>query len=118
MFLHEAVSTPCSVSGTTIYIGCRYEFEATNPGTHWWHSHTGFQTGDGLYGALIVREPPTADSRYHMYDHDMSEHVLMVADFPDRPQIYRYMEEMQDRWVHPYVGINGKMARVMCAMNF
>ena len=34
----------------------RYIFNATPPGTHWYHSHTGAQRTDGLFGALIVRE--------------------------------------------------------------
>ncbi|WAR13269.1 LAC2-like protein [Mya arenaria] len=84
----------------------RYEFTADNAGTHWWHSHTGVQLGDGLYGAFIVREPPSSDSRYSMYDKDLSGHVMLINDWPDKPQIYRYMEEMQDRWMHPYLGIN------------
>ena len=35
----------------------RYFFNATPPGTHWYHSHTGAQRTDGLFGALIVKEP-------------------------------------------------------------
>ena len=35
----------------------RYIFRATPPGTHWYHSHTGAQRTDGLFGALIVKEP-------------------------------------------------------------
>ena len=34
----------------------RYIFNATPPGTHWYHSHTGVQRTDGLFGALIVKE--------------------------------------------------------------
>ncbi|XP_064399456.1 uncharacterized protein LOC135345937 isoform X2 [Halichondria panicea] len=33
-----------------------YIFEATPPGTHWYHSHAGAQRTDGLFGALIVQE--------------------------------------------------------------
>ncbi|MBY0523362.1 MAG: multicopper oxidase family protein [Gemmataceae bacterium] len=34
-----------------------YEFTATPPGTHWYHSHVGVQYGNGLFGPLIVEEP-------------------------------------------------------------
>ena len=34
-----------------------YEFTATPAGTHWYHSHTGVQYSDGLFGPLIVDEP-------------------------------------------------------------
>ena len=39
------------------YTSFRYNFTASNPGTHWWHGHTGVHRSDGLFGALIVRQP-------------------------------------------------------------
>jgi FtsP/CotA-like multicopper oxidase with cupredoxin domain len=51
-----------------------YEFKATPAGTHWYHSHTGVQYGDGLFGPLIVEErTPIAK-----YDRDA---VLMISDW-------------------------------------
>ncbi|HEX4141930.1 MAG TPA: multicopper oxidase family protein [Pirellulales bacterium] len=51
-----------------------YEFRATPVGTHWYHSHTGVQYGDGLFGPLIVdeEEPP------FRYDR---EEVLLLNDW-------------------------------------
>lgn len=51
-----------------------YEFEATPAGTHWYHSHTGVQYGDGLFGPLIVDEvePPAKYDR---------EHILLINDW-------------------------------------
>ena len=41
-------------------IGCGntfdYIFKATPPGTHWYHSHSGTQRTEGLFGSLIVLE--------------------------------------------------------------
>jgi len=37
----------------------RYIFRATPAGTHWYHSHTGAQRTDGLFGALIAKENDT-----------------------------------------------------------
>ena len=34
----------------------RYMFKAVPSGTYWYHSHTGTQLSDGLYGGLIIRE--------------------------------------------------------------
>jgi len=55
-----------------------YEFQATPAGTHWYHSHTGVQYGDGLFGPLIVDEetPP------YRYDR---EEVLLFNDWFLKP---------------------------------
>lgn len=51
-----------------------YEFKATPAGTHWYHSHTGVQYGEGLYGPLIIEErTPIAT-----YDR---EEILMIGDW-------------------------------------
>jgi FtsP/CotA-like multicopper oxidase with cupredoxin domain len=51
-----------------------YKFKATPAGTHWYHSHTGVQYGDGLFGPLIVEEetPPIAYDR---------EEILLINDW-------------------------------------
>ncbi len=55
-----------------------YEFQATPAGTHWYHSHTGVQYGDGLFGPLIVEdEKPIAP-----YDR---EAILLINDWFARP---------------------------------
>lgn len=57
----------------------RYNFLAENAGTHFWHSHLGMQRGDGVYGALIVRNPE--DKHENLYDFDMTEHILITNDW-------------------------------------
>ena len=49
--------TQCGIAPSSSF---RYIFRAFPPGTHWYHSHSGAQRTDGLFGALIVREdsPP------------------------------------------------------------
>ncbi|HEY2881406.1 MAG TPA: multicopper oxidase family protein [Pirellulales bacterium] len=51
-----------------------YEFKATPAGTHWYHSHTGVQYSDGLFGPLIVDEatPPAKYDR---------EETLLINDW-------------------------------------
>ncbi|MDG2207025.1 MAG: multicopper oxidase family protein [Pirellulales bacterium] len=51
-----------------------YEFVAEPAGTHWYHSHTGVQYSEGLYGPLIV------EAKKNQYDYDREE-VLMVGDW-------------------------------------
>nr|XP_045624168.1 oxidoreductase OpS5-like [Procambarus clarkii] len=58
-----------------------YSFYATEPGTHFYHSHQGFERGDGVFGALIVRQPPSMDPNRGTYDFDLSQHVMMVTDW-------------------------------------
>ena len=55
----------------------RYIFRATPPGTHWYHSHTGAQRTDGLFGALIVKER-TANLR-------SVKTALGLGNFEDQP---------------------------------
>ena len=45
--------TQCPINPYSTFI---YDFMADQPGTHWWHGHTGLHRADGLFGALIVRQ--------------------------------------------------------------
>ncbi|CAF1309629.1 unnamed protein product [Rotaria sp. Silwood1] len=42
-----------------------YTFVASPAGTHWYHSHTGAQYADGLYGILIIEDPNDPYKQYH-----------------------------------------------------
>ena len=37
------------------FLSTLHRFIAQPVGTHWYHSHLGFQRSDGLFGALIVK---------------------------------------------------------------
>jgi laccase len=50
-----------------------YEFQATQYGTSWYHSHYLTQYGDGIRGPIIIHGPATAN-----YDVDMG--TVMVDD--------------------------------------
>ena len=52
--------TQCGISPGTSFT---YIFQATQSGTHWYHSHSGAQRTEGLFGALIVRENGTIKSQ-------------------------------------------------------
>lgn len=59
----------------------RYEFKADNVGTHFWHSHTGMQRGDGAFGALIIKQPIELDVHRGLYDVDSSDHHILLQDW-------------------------------------
>lgn len=53
-----------------------YSFIAPDPGTHWYHSHSGLQADRGLFGALVVEDPNDASGA----DADV---VLVLDDWVD-----------------------------------
>ena len=57
----------------------RYIFKAIPSGTHWYHSHSGAQRADGLFGALIIREKTeTLNS---------ASEVIGLGAFQDNPSV-------------------------------
>ncbi|KAL9895317.1 uncharacterized protein ACN2A1_006056 [Glossina fuscipes fuscipes] len=83
--------TQCPIPFATTF---RYEFYATEPGTQFYHSHSGHHKVNGQYGALIVRQPLKEDPENLMYDFDLPEHYVLISDwmhvygedmFPGRP---------------------------------
>ncbi len=70
----------------------RYQFKVKQSGTYWYHSHSGFQEQQGVYGPLVIepREPdPVAFDR---------EHVVMLTDWTDeRPErVFRKLKKQSD----------------------
>ncbi|KAH1017377.1 hypothetical protein HUJ05_008024 [Dendroctonus ponderosae] len=59
----------------------RYQWIAGNAGTHFWHAHTGLQKMDGIYGSLVIRQPPNKDPNSHLYDFDLTTHVILLSDW-------------------------------------
>ena len=58
----------------------RYIFRATPAGTFWYHSHSGAQRTDGLFGALIVKEkelPPDLPE----FEDNPGDHTLTLLDW-------------------------------------
>ncbi|KAI0406374.1 Cupredoxin [Xylaria palmicola] len=69
---------PAQVSQCSIPPGASftYNFTIDQPGTYWYHSHTGGQYPDGLRGPLIIHDP---DSPFlDLYDEEL---VLTVSDW-------------------------------------
>lgn len=70
--------TQCPIPPATTF---RYQFTAIQSGTHFWHSHTGFQRTDGVFGSFIVRTPEEDDPHSDLYDYDLSAHTVIVLDW-------------------------------------
>ena len=55
-----------------------YEFDVRQNGTYWYHSHSGGQEQEGLYGPIVI-DPAAADPV--AYDR---EHIVMLSDHSDQ----------------------------------
>ncbi|KAK6195925.1 hypothetical protein SNE40_001251 [Patella caerulea] len=70
----------------------QYRFKAANAGTHFWHAHAGVQRADGIFGHLVVRQPPSREVHFSLYDKDLVEHAVMVNDWLNQLTIDRFAE--------------------------
>lgn len=53
-----------------------YQFKVQQSGTYWYHSHSGFQEQQGMYGAIVI-EPAKADVSVDQ------DYVITLADWSD-----------------------------------
>ena len=54
-----------------------YSFKLKQNGTYWYHSHSGLQEQDGVYGPIII---DAAEPEPFVWD---SEHIVMLTDWSD-----------------------------------
>ncbi|XP_055915066.1 LOW QUALITY PROTEIN: uncharacterized protein LOC129948201 [Eupeodes corollae] len=59
----------------------RYQFYASEPGTQFYHSHSGLHKLNGQYGALIIRKPDDDNPHIGSYDYDLPEHNILISDW-------------------------------------
>lgn len=50
----------------------------------------GLQKIDGIYGSLIVRQPPSQDPNSHLYDYDLTTHVVLLSDWLHEDALERF----------------------------
>ncbi|XP_030382334.1 laccase [Scaptodrosophila lebanonensis] len=81
----------------------RYRFQVDHVGTNWWHSHTAHQRAFGLAGPLIVRQPPKLNPHVHLYDFDLTEHVIVIQDW-----VHNFDESVAENILINGVGRNMK----------
>lgn len=70
--------TQCPIPFATSF---RYSYIATEPGTQFYHSHTGHHKVNGHYGGIVVRRPPKDDPNSKLYDQDLKEHLIVASDW-------------------------------------
>lgn len=89
------VTTPEVPPGGTF----AFDFVVPDPGTHWFHPHTGLQLDRGLYAAFIVDDPDELGG----YDH---EWVLVLDDWTDGvgPSPEQIMADLRDNAGHSMMG--------------
>ena len=58
-----------------------YTWKAGVAGTCWYHSHTGLQRAEGLFGMYIIRRPPEEEPHSKLYDFDLTEHAIVVQEW-------------------------------------
>ncbi|PVD19698.1 hypothetical protein C0Q70_20189 [Pomacea canaliculata] len=85
--------TQCPITTHSTF---QYRFTAKDRGTHFWHSHAGLQRADGLFGSLIVRQPPSHDIHSPLYDFDLPEHVIIVTDWLNELVTSRFASHHHD----------------------
>lgn len=59
-------------------------------GTHLWHSHSGLQRADGVFGPIVVREYESDNPYLAEYDFDLPEHVITVNDWTNETSIGKF----------------------------
>ena len=62
-----------------------YIFKAEQYGTHWYHSHSGAQRTDGLFGALIVKERQQGNDQYTAFLNKLNEMGIRQNTYIDNP---------------------------------
>ena len=77
--------TQCPIPSSSTF---RYQFGADNSGTHFYHSHISTHMLDGQYGPLIIKDAPSENPFYHLYDED--EHVIFLSDWLHEFSVERF----------------------------
>lgn len=74
--------TQCPIAAGDTF---RYSFWAEDTGTFFYHSHSGLQKVNGIFGGLAVRGPPATNPHATAYDRDMEEHMIVITDWMKDP---------------------------------
>lgn len=65
----------------------RYAFRVSksDTGTNFYHSHTGHHKVNGIFGALVVREPQKSDPNSQIYQCDDPKNTIVINDWFHTP---------------------------------
>lgn len=70
--------TQCPIDFSTTF---RYAFKASDPGTQWYHSHSGHHKTNGEIGGIVIRRPNAEEVNRSEYDEDRAEHLIIIHDW-------------------------------------
>ncbi|KAK0076164.1 hypothetical protein PV326_011020 [Microctonus aethiopoides] len=70
--------TQCPISECSTF---RYQWRAQNPGSHFWHAHSGLHKADGVDGPIIIREPPEFYPNRDLFNHDNFDNFIFIQDW-------------------------------------
>lgn len=70
--------TQCPIQYSSTF---RYSFYAREAGTNFYHSHSGLQKANGMFGSLVIRAPEHHDQNAHLYNYDLPEHTIVVTNW-------------------------------------
>lgn len=51
---------------------------------------TGLQKMDGIYGSIVIRQAPSLDPNSHLYDYDLTTHVMLLSDWMHEDAMERF----------------------------
>jgi len=69
-----------------------YKFKVQQHGTYWYHSHSGFQEQNGMYGSIVIL-PKEKDPYDYQYDH-----LIQLSDWTDEDpaDVVKNLKRMPD----------------------
>ena len=69
-----------------------YRFVVRQHGTYWYHSHSGFQEQQGVYGPIIIEPQATEPFQFDR------EHVIMLTDWTDESprRMFTHLKQQSD----------------------
>lgn len=90
--------TQCPISSYTTF---QYKFRVTTPGTHSWHAHSNAQAANGIFGALIVRQPDVVESQKKLYDVDNKNYSIVISEL-EKGNNYYSDDVKTEKASHPF----------------
>ena len=77
--------TQCQIGPSSSF---SYQYKASPPGTFWYHSHSGTQRTDGLFGGLIVKEKKNITRIINLEVQDLpDQHTLTLIEWQNQASL-------------------------------
>lgn len=90
--------TQCPISSYTTF---QYKFRVTTPGTHLWHAHSNIQSANGIFGALVVKQPDVIEPQKRLYDVDTKDYLMVISEL-ETGNNYYVEDNKIEKESHPF----------------